>query len=91
MWTKNLYYGWHSDQFASGDDLTSLDILVADMAKWCLEHSEPYAHRDITLAAFTFTEESEPIDHGQKIDVDFELTPSWDMDIYLNNDYYSEI
>tara|TARA_Y100000992_G_scaffold11109_1_gene6759 strand:+ start:299 stop:1285 length:987 start_codon:yes stop_codon:yes gene_type:complete len=91
MWTKNLYYGWHSDQFASGDGLTSLDILVADMAKWCLEHSEPYAHRDITLAAFTFTEESEPIDHGQKIDVDFELTPHWDMDIYLNNDYYSEI
>ena len=25
MWTKNLYYGWHSDQFASGDGLTSLD------------------------------------------------------------------
>jgi len=95
VWTKNLYYGWHSDQFASGDDLKALNILVADMAKWCLSHTEPYrgelSNRNITLAAFTFVEDGEPIDHSHEIEEDFELTPHWDMDIYLNNDYYSEI
>ena len=101
QYNKNVFYGWHSDKFADGLGKLKLNQLVADMAKWVereqkLSHTLPMVDRkveggDIQLAAFTFLEEGDPIHHDSLIEVDVELTSHWDLDIYLNNDFYSEI
>ena len=87
QYTKDVFYGWHSDEFASGENKKKLDELIANMAMWVFSMNPD----NIQLSAFTFLEEGDPINHDSLVEAEVELTPHWDLDIYLNNDYYSEI
>ncbi len=92
QYTKSVFYGWHSDEFGSGEGQKKLDELIAKIAKWVEDRQ--YSKNtvgDIQLSAFTFLEEGDPIEHDRLVEAEVELTPYWDLDIYLNNDYYSEI
>ena len=92
QYTKNVFYGWHSDEFAGGENQRKLDLLIATINKWVeLGQKLKTTVGDIQLSAFTFLEEGDPIEHNSLIETDVELTPHWDLDIYLNNDYFSEI
>ena len=92
QYTKNVFYGWHSDAFGGGENQKKLDELIAKMAEWVeVEQRHKTTAGDIQLSAFTFLEEGDPINHDRLVTADVELTPHWDLDIYLNNDYYSEI
>ena len=92
-YNKNVFYGWHNEMFASGENKKKLDQLVAEMAKWVGKgQASKTTVGDIQLSAFTFLQEGDPIEHDDLIDGEgVGLTPHWDLDIYLNNDYYSEI
>ena len=92
QYTKSVFYGWHSDEFGGGESQKMLDELIAKMAEWVeVEQRRKTTAGDIDLAAFTFLEEGDPINHDRLVEADVELTPHWDLDIFLNNDYYSEI
>ena len=87
-----MFYGWHSDEFGGGESQKMLDELIAKIAEWVeVEQRRKTTAGDIDLAAFTFLEEGDPINHDRLVEADVELTPHWDLDIFLNNDYYSEI
>ena len=95
VYNKNVFYGWNNDRFGNaniGLNKRKLDTLVAKMAKWVEGvQARKTTVGDIQLSAFTILEEGDPIEHDGLVEAGVELIPHWDLDIFLNNDYYSEI
>ncbi len=93
IYNKAMYFGWHTSYFANPESAKALDLLVGNMQKWASKMTNPRdSDAAILLSAFTFLEDPnyEPIYHGRD-DLDFEMSPYYDLDIFLSNDYESEI
>ena len=90
-YNKQMFFGWHNDSMVL-DPLNNVAIskIIKEMAEWIVGATKG-TDMVATLSAFTIVDDV--YEHGHLIpdELDFELIPSYDHDIYLSNDYVSEI